>query len=379
MQVHKTSLKILSIVLLILLSSCDFKPKGYQIYTGKEPVLNLNVSGIRGKILHFDVLNIGSQFGKSSNTDTLHSKEYLNLPICSLLRLYVAPDSLGYSTLEYIEKPIFKVVDFYGNLEITGDVSNGLTLKNIVQNEEDRTTAKFFRKLDEYNLKIENASGKNFEYGKYLKTYDSIYTYLDANLTIEKTRYLPLLITYLEIAAHKVPVSKTFLAQRFNYSFEHDSDLKHRLSDFYYYSFLKLPPFSIHEKLTPNELSKDLNKNVFFKAPYPKKLRVLITDAFHNDQSKLEELKDELRERFHSDLDILTVPYDENIKQDGNFETVFHQEKRAKYFLKTQPLTTTIIDENNIVLLNTVADENLELKVEGILDYLKNNNVEQLD
>ena len=356
------------ILLLTCLSSCDFKPEGYHIYTGKEPVLELDISGMQGKELHFDILNKNTQIVKNSSNDTLRGKEYLDIPIYSLLKVYVAPDSLNYNTLEG-EESIFKILNYF-DLRITGDVSNGLTLKNIKQTEADRTAAQFFRKLEEYNVKVKNASGENFEYGNYLKVYDSINTYLDASLTIEKTKSFPLLITYMEIAAHKVPVSKTFLAQRFNYSFKHDSDLKHRLSDFYYYRFLKLPPFSIHEKLTPNQLSKDLNKNVFFKAPYPKKLRVLITDAFHNDQSKLEELKNELRERFHSDLDILTVPYDENIKQYGNFETVFQQEKRAKYFLKTQPLTTTIIDENNIVLLNTVADENLELKVEQILDYL---------
>ncbi len=378
MIVYKKPLKTLAvIVFILLLTSCDFKPEGYQIYTGKEPVLNLHISGMQDKILHFDVLNTRLQFAKTSSSDTLHSKAYVNAPNYSLLRLYVAPDSLGYNSLEDVKEPIFKILNSF-DLEITGDVSNGLTFKNISQTEDDKTMAKFYRKLEEFKLKIEKASGENFDYGNYRKTYDSINRYLKANVNMENIKILPLLITYVEIAASTVPVSKTFIYDRLSYSYR-NSDLYTRMADFYFYSFLTQPPYSIDEQITELKLNQKLSDNPFFKSPYPKKLRILITDALSNqeDQLKLYEIERELRERFDKDLDILTVPNNETIRQPGYFESLFEKDKRAKFNSKTRPLTTTIIDEDNRVLLNTMADEHLELKVESILKYLEKQSEKQ--
>ena len=371
-------------MLLSVITSCDFKPEGYQIYTGKEPVLNLNITDYKNQVLHLEKMRIGKSNYRHSysiplNKMDLTPPEYLMFYEGELLKIYTTRDNDDNPFLD-LPKPdtlgVLKLVDYNG-LNIEGNLSNGLGPKNIVQSSDDRKIINYVSQLEVFEERI-RLSDTDFNYENLKKEYEDINTYIQNS--IDNLYYVPLFITYLELAASADLISQDVFIDKCSCSYNPDEFTGKRLVNLYYGKLIDLPFFSPGHELKSYEITDDYVDTILKNDS--DKIKIIINDSNdENEKLQLLRIKSNIEENYSNEVSLLTIPYGKNIIQVGNiyhnseYYKLLQDNKRAKFYPKTKPLTTIIIDKDNTVLLNTMADDDLELKVESILEYLEKQDV----
>ena len=373
--------QILLSVFLLSYISCDFRPKTWEPpFSGLEPILEKNITGMKHQQLYITNLTPGWRYISTGTPDTRKSKEYMRFYRGELLKIYTLPDTIDPNTEPKPQNTIYKIIDFNG-LKITGDLSSGLSTENIQQTPEDKAIIEYKDSLETYFKKLNQIEQSTFKYRDYLEINKKLFNYIDT--TLDDVRDLWVKITYAELAARQGFLSQEYFAESIFWPSD-DDRLNKRMSKAYIHTIRGLPPISINNEIKSYLLSEKYDENPFFEKGHKPVLKIMITDSYSdNEKYILEELMSNLKVKFGNAIHILKVPANNSyIDYKKLFIQSMHETlldgRESRGYTQVDALQTTILDKDNKVLLNTKADEYLENQIQGILDYLQNQHTSSL-
>ena len=370
------NISVISLITIFLITSgCDFKPKwAPPTIKGTEPILRMDITGFEGKELHMEDINLDSRLKQSSSLDILASKSYISDNPFTIWKIYVT-DVATYRDLTpqpgtYFYKPGPSGID------LSGDVSKGLSKSNIVLTEEDIQLGKSLDSIKlagDYLSKLKADSP--FDYYTYrsykLKIFDTYLPYLVENLFDD----INLRISILTNAAKNKLISQsqysTIGSFNLNNDFHEEEDLNSIRGVLGWE-----PVLGLGEQLSSDYLSETYKLDLFFTKKIPEtKIKILIDPDFQSEKDS-NSLEARLKEKFQKQILIKVVELSKlfNYKsifptRFGSYEILFPKDKPILYSnYKTRRLI--ILDNQNRVLFNTEDNEHVMSQIEGILAVL---------